>query len=184
MCAKLSRKTWKLSAKGKSRALELSLQGLSVKAVAAQVSQELGETVTFQAIWQLRARNAAKLQLSLSEEMDRAVALSPLATLENRLKELENVIFLAFKGREWLMSQLESPQISSEERQEFARALGGAYKALPLVLQAVKAADDAVYRVKNLEASLKRQILKRSGDDRSDVEKAILRVQKRGHSEL
>ena len=184
MCTNPTKKTWKLSPKAKSRALELSLQGISVKAVAAQISEEFGQTVSFQAIWQFRARNAAKLQVSLKDEIERAIALSPLATLENRLLKLEAVIAIAFDGNDWLMKQIKDPEITPQERMECARALQHTYSALPIVLQAIKTADDAVFRVKNLEASMKRQIAKKSGGDRADVEQAILKIQKRGVPQL
>lgn len=168
---------FKLKTIHKKAIITMAIEGRTVPETAQLLREQYGLDVSTQTVWITRSKNAKRIAAALEDELNRAVALSPMATLENRLSILERVVKEGFDDYQDAIKQLNSDEELNPEQEAMLRMKG--IRSLQAVNDAVKIADAAMSRMRALHQKMKEYNAKNNLGTRDLVEETILTVQKR-----
>lgn len=168
---------YKIDTKAKNAIINCAIEGKTLDDTVDVLLRDYGVDVSRQTVWVVRTKNAKRIAAVLENQLDRAIAVSPIATLENRMLVLERVIKEGFDDYEKAVNDLNSDEELNPEQEAMLRMKG--IRSLQAVNDAIKIADSAMNRMLTVQQKMREYQAKNNLGTRDMVEETILTVQKR-----
>jgi len=108
---------YKIDTKAKNAIINCAIEGKTLDDTVDVLLRDYGVDVSRQTVWVVRTKNAKRIAAVLENQLDRAIAVSPIATLENRMLVLERVIKEGFDDYEKAVNDLNSDEELNPEQE-------------------------------------------------------------------
>ncbi len=164
--------------------LACAIEGWTIHETVDGLHEEYKISVGTSAVWAIRNKHRKKIAAALDDQMTRATALSPMASLDGRIAVLEKVVRLGLAEHQALSARLAEEDESPDAEKPMNPAMRAVIEhkivqSLQAVNDAVKIADAAMARMAGLQQKMREYNAKQNLDSRDVVEETIIAVSRR-----